>query len=252
MARLTRNRVFELLGAEPTNPRWSWCALSSDGKRAIFTIWEDLFTRSCQLTPSDEAIRRRHGAKEQWELAEKAIREKIPAYGILCTARDTRAEPRSIRRVNGGHLLRLRLKRKGDAVFAYREGIVTILELASRAGAFAHDGLRDIEAPPEGKGVPDRAHVAGVRVIRDARVRAYVLRKAGGRCEHCRRLGFLMPGGRRYLEAHHIIALAREGMDTVDNVIALCSEHHRQAHFAKNAAKLEEQFLRRIARRGWA
>jgi 5-methylcytosine-specific restriction protein A len=46
------------------------------------------------------------------------------------------------------------------------------------------------------------------------------------------------------LEAHHIIALCDSGRDTVDNVIALCPQHHRQAHYGKDAESLESEFIK--------
>jgi 5-methylcytosine-specific restriction protein A len=52
-----------------------------------------------------------------------------------------------------------------------------------------------------------------------------------------------MANGRYYLEAHHIIALSGAGRDTVDNVIALCPEHHREAHYGADAESLERRFI---------
>ena len=34
-----------------------------------------------------------------------------------------------------------------------------------------------------------------------------------------------------YLEVHHIIRLADDGDDSVENAIALCPNCHREAHF---------------------
>jgi hypothetical protein len=53
-------------------------------------------------------------------------------------------------------------------------------------------------------------------------------------------------GGTQYLEAHHVIALAAQGPDTVHNVIALCSEHHREAHYGMHAEELERRFLAKL------
>jgi len=51
-----------------------------------------------------------------------------------------------------------------------------------------------------------------------------------------------MKNGKNYLANHHIISLAHEGIDKVSNVIALCSHHHREAHFGINAEELEKEF----------
>lgn len=104
------------------------------------------------------------------------------------------------------------------------------------------DGLNDLDAPA-GNDTPDRAWRSSLTVIRDQRVRNHVIREADGRCEYCGQEGFLMPGGRRYLEAHHIIALAHQGKDTPENVIALCPGHHREAHYGAEAEALEREFL---------
>lgn len=42
---------------------------------------------------------------------------------------------------------------------------------------------------------------------------------------------------------HHIISLASLGSDKLENVIALCAKHHRQAHFSSNAEALEKEFI---------
>ena len=106
--------------------------------------------------------------------------------------------------------------------------------------------LEDSEAPP-GNNRPDRALSTRYTYARDEKVRQYILGRAKGRCELCRKLGFPLPGGGHYLESHHIIALAKDGADQPSNVIALCAHHHREAHFGVNAVALEAKMIR-IAR----
>jgi len=105
----------------------------------------------------------------------------------------------------------------------------------------AVDDLSDV---PEGSEFPDRAKVISQVIKRDSRVRAHALKRAKGRCEYCNVLGFPTINGGFYLEAHHIIALCDSGRDTVDNVIALCPLHHRQAHYGLDAESLESEFIR--------
>jgi len=57
----------------------------------------------------------------------------------------------------------------------------------------------------------------------------------------------LKPDGKRYLETHHIIALAAEGADRVTNVIGLCPNDHREAHFGERRQTLEEQMIAKLA-----
>lgn len=69
---------------------------------------------------------------------------------------------------------------------------------------------------------------------------------AAGRCEYCDMHGFVRGDGAIYLETHHIVALHEGRPDTVANVICLCPNHHREAHFGANAARLREGFLKRL------
>jgi predicted restriction endonuclease len=71
-----------------------------------------------------------------------------------------------------------------------------------------------------------------------------VKRRAAGKCELCGKLGFKCSDGTRYLECHHIIALAYEGADRMTNVIALCPTDHREAHFGACWAELEKEMMR--------
>jgi 5-methylcytosine-specific restriction endonuclease McrA len=84
------------------------------------------------------------------------------------------------------------------------------------------------------------------RYPRDPKVRATVLARAKGRCEFCGAQGFLKRDGTRYLETHHIIALADDGADRVTNVIALCPNNHREAHLGKQQEVLEKQMIEKL------
>jgi predicted HNH restriction endonuclease len=60
-----------------------------------------------------------------------------------------------------------------------------------------------------GSDAPDRARAIAWTYKRDPKVRAAVLRRACGKCEFCGAMGFLKDDRARYLECHHIIALAK-------------------------------------------
>ena len=90
------------------------------------------------------------------------------------------------------------------------------------------DAIDDI-----GSDLVEPTHVSSMHYPRDARVRSRVLQRAAGKCELCGKRGFEQPDGSYYLESHHIIALANEGADRMTNVIALCANDHREAHFGR-------------------
>ncbi|MCL4674356.1 MAG: HNH endonuclease, partial [Sphingomonadaceae bacterium] len=79
--------------------------------------------------------------------------------------------------------------------------------------------------------------------IRDPAVRRRVLDRANGTCEYGGCSTFRTQSGEPYLEAHHVIKLSEQGSDTIGNVIALCPNHHREAHFGDNWQSLQDEFL---------
>lgn len=97
-----------------------------------------------------------------------------------------------------------------------------------------------------GTDLPDRSTAEGWSYARDPRVRDEVMRRAEGRCEFCGAPGFIKPDGSRYLESHHIIALANDGADRVTNVIALCPNDHREAHFGNKAEQIEAEMILKL------
>lgn len=90
---------------------------------------------------------------------------------------------------------------------------------------------------------PSRAQSLITTYARDPAVRRAVLRRARGVCEYCGEPGFISLNGEVYLECHHIIALASDGADRMINVIALCANDHRKAHFSENRRRIEEEMI---------
>jgi hypothetical protein len=112
-----------------------------------------------------------------------------------------------------------------------------------------NSAISDCDSPPIGTLSPDRAATSGWRYQRNNQVRRHVIEQAEGICECCGKLGFLLPDGSHYLEAHHVIFLANQGEDTIKNVIALCSSDHREAHYGAKAGEMENEMIKTIKRR---
>ena len=126
-----------------------------------------------------------------------------------------------------------------------REFMDGVDKLSPRAGIgnvqIIPDAIDDLDGDI-GNERPKRRRGKTNYIVRDPEVRRKVIQRADGRCEFCGAEGFEQENGSRFVEAHHIIHLAQQGPDTLANVIALCPNHHREAHFGKNRKKLEEKF----------
>ena len=113
-------------------------------------------------------------------------------------------------------------------------------------GIFAPECVDQFDIDLADKAEPQRAEVTANPFIRDPAVRRRVKLRSKGNCELCGRPGFEMASGAVYLETHHVVPLASGGPDIDRNVVALCADDHRRAHFAVDrddiASRLTEGF----------
>jgi 5-methylcytosine-specific restriction protein A len=82
---------------------------------------------------------------------------------------------------------------------------------------------------------PERRESQASAFIRNPAVRQRVLERAAGHCQLCGKRGFAMRDGAVYLETHHVLPLSEGGRDIDSNVVALCANHHREAHHGAEA-----------------
>lgn len=229
---------------------WYWSAASEDRSRVIFTVWADQIVEGCYtLLPREDVYwKRLPGAYElrrHFPLAQMAGTE---VYGVICRAVDEAAKTRKRAYFNEHELVRLRIEEQNGAWVALVGDVVDVEQLRNgRLIVSEGDAYDDLEAPL-GSTLPERRDLGGgSRILRDAMVRRYVLRRAAGLCELCGSPGFVTEGGTFYLECHHVHGLAAGGADTVDNVIAVCANHHREAHYGADRVELNARMLLRIA-----
>ncbi|WP_157207534.1 HNH endonuclease [Mariniflexile maritimum] len=78
--------------------------------------------------------------------------------------------------------------------------------------------------------------------IRNSDVVAEVLDRANGICEYCENQAPFKRDfdGLGFLEVHHLIPLSENGLDTVENCVALCPNCHRHAHYGKKTFELNK------------
>ena len=222
--------------------------MSPDKRVAVFTIWEDGINDDRYNFIIDRGIaKKRPGESDLKMILELTLQNNSESFGLICYAKDTKAVPRSIDRIDESNLVKLEIKRNDGHFIGLLKEKIPILMVASQSIKRIKPIIIDAKNPlmdiPAGFESPDRASGIRYSYERDDEVRKFVLLRANGRCEYCGKSTFVNSKGINYLESHHIIALANKGKDTVDNVIALCPDHHREAHFGARAASLEDEFI---------
>jgi hypothetical protein len=112
----------------------------------------------------------------------------------------------------------------------------TPLDLAAIRGSRSHTGLKALHAmaaslPPKRRAVVSRRIERGPIGDKVKAARKY-------RCQICEALGrdavaFVKSSGEPYAEAHHVILVStlQAGVLEATNVMVLCPNHHRQAHY---------------------
>jgi len=113
------------------------------------------------------------------------------------------------------------------------EGVVFEKEFQSKV----NDSLKDKQAARISRlsmhsGKSNRIQTISYSFQRDPDVVAEALFRANGICERCKNPAPFIrkSNGEKYLEVHHIVPLSDDGLDKVDNVLALCPNCHRELH----------------------
>ena len=238
------------LGTPLVNHLDRWCGLSKKDRRAVFSIWSDELTATGyvfwndQKSPTDQRI----GARELHKTLLEVLSNGYDAYGILCEAVDPNAADRKRGYFHEDKVLVLRIAKESPGIVAYVQGEISVenvITQESNATEPFSTAIDDLNVPA-GVDHPDRVSTTRTSYRRDDSIRKFALSRAQGHCEYCGVQGFELPDGRHYLEAHHVISIANDGPDRVDNVIAICANHHREAHFGKNAEALEKAFTEKL------
>lgn len=100
---------------------------------------------------------------------------------------------------------------------------------------------------PDADQKPVKHEVSGLAYDRSPEVRRLVLLRAKGFCEFCAETGFKTTDGRVYLETHHVISLSEGGPDNIGNVVALCPNHHKEAHYGASGAEIRKALLKHLS-----
>ncbi|WP_397574611.1 HNH endonuclease [Sphingorhabdus sp.] len=246
----------------PLRSAYSWCAINREKQQAIFTVWDDEIDHdkneyefwndevdNARLSNPDR--RKTRNLEEMRQILLEAMDNGYQTLGIRCTPRYPLTSPRSRESYVENELLVVHLRHTPTGITGRFQGKVasnSIRRTESLAQTMGLSAIDDLDGDPPGNATPDRWAFSGTFFVRDSKVRDKVIKRAKGKCEYCGSLGFKKYGGAYYLEAHHIISLAKQGPDTLENVIALCPNHHREAHFGEGSQELEAKFKTILAK----
>lgn len=78
---------------------------------------------------------------------------------------------------------------------------------------------------------------------RSQALKLYVVARSGGICEGCYEPAPFKTKSGPYLECHHLHRLADGGPDHPRNVVAVCPNCHRRAHYAEDAKAFNERLI---------
>jgi 5-methylcytosine-specific restriction protein A len=82
--------------------------------------------------------------------------------------------------------------------------------------------------------------------IRANAIKEYVLKRADGSCEYCSKTAPFITKVGPYLECHHILRLSDGGPDHPNNVIGICPNCHREAHYALGKEEVNQAMLKAV------
>lgn len=238
------------------NPKYAYqWAFVEPGKVVIFNLWyRTMVERDGQVVSSgnyrDDAVyHSRPGGKSAWrkraygldDALKTAVRDNLPIRviindGVMRNRDDPEQKPAKVyARV---------LDPEPWAISAYdwKTGAYTLAR-----GILQKQFIDQFDVDQADKMSPQRREVIVTSFRRDPQIRQIALHRANGHCEYCGDAGFETSSGAIYLETHHIQPLGEGGADVIENVIALCANHHRQAHFGALRDKLKSELHTRLS-----
>jgi 5-methylcytosine-specific restriction enzyme A len=86
-----------------------------------------------------------------------------------------------------------------------------------------------------------------IAYYRSEALKRYVIARSGGKCEGCGSNAPFQTKTGPFLECHHLHRLADGGPDHPENVVALCPNCHRRAHYATDAVSFNNK-LKAVAK----
>ena len=223
------------------NPKYCYeWAFIQPGKLIILNLWHPAMTEEGQQIVSRDNFRedaeyhRTVTHKMEWakraqkldDALQVALKENLPVRVILIDGiRRSRGDPQ----LKPSRVKQRELDPEPWTITSYD---LNTGQYELTRGIVDQDYVDQFDLDQAEKAETQRTEVTATPFIRDPAVRSRVKRRAKGKCELCGIPGFKMASGAVYLETHHVVPLSAGGPDTDANVVALCADDHRKAHYA--------------------
>jgi 5-methylcytosine-specific restriction protein A len=182
-------------------------------------------------------------ATEMDKAIQAAYSNNIPIRVVLCEGKKrNRNDPNS--KASKVHFRSLDTEPWHVAIYDMATGQTTLMRGLGRGSDRFVDQF-DISTQLGGPAVRDEKK--SFPFVRRPDVRRYVLLRANGKCEFCGAAGFTMSNSKVYLETHHVVPLHENGPDSTGNVVALCPNHHREAHHGILREEIRKKLKEKLA-----
>lgn len=226
-----------------SNPRYCYeWAFVEPGKIVALNLWYDKLIENGRFVEQHlnllaDARKEPKGARAKRRRAmlaaiETSFKTRLPVRVIVLKGRPSKVT-RTGRKVRAVDLRVL------DPVPWAVESIGSTGDIVLRRGMAAAPVVDQFSlVGDEDARTPEKKPVTGFVYERSPEVRRKVLLRALGVCEFCKQPGFKLSNGSIYLETHHVLPLSLGGLDHVDNVVALCPNDHREAHYGERGAAI--------------
>ena len=224
-----------------SNPKYCYeWSFVEPNKTVVLCLWHEIMVEKNGRITYDLNLRElakkcssgaKHRALKMDKAIQLAIEEKLPIQVVVCSGiRDDGKSSRVKKRL---------LDKMLWSVQSYDHASGKCTLCRGNADTF----IDQFSCSDIGDDIVEKRDVNGQVFVRSQEVRLSVLLRANGKCEYCGQPGFASFNGGIYLETHHIIPLSENGSDDTPNVIALCPNHHKEAHYGINKIELREKFI---------
>lgn len=237
------------------NPKYCYeWSFVEPGKVAIFNLWfsnmlsENGLVKQRGNFRADAASHSRPDGKTQWRTRatkldhalQAALLGNLPIRVIVVDGKQ-RDKSDPSRSTKASKVNKRELDPEPWTLTAYNQATG---EFELTRGILEQEFVDQFDTDQLAKAESQKVQTSTSAYYRDPKVRKLALRRAKGKCELCKVVGFEMAGGAIYLETHHVIPLGEGGADHISNVVALCPTDHRRAHYAQDRSELRRSLLR--------